>query len=68
MALPRGVMGLSALCDCGISYSSSLTIFHEAADFGKIPSELLPPVMQNSTPFMEDFSISVAGILKLLKI
>ena len=26
--LPRGVMGLSAVCDCGISLSYSLTIFH----------------------------------------
>ena len=40
---------------------------HDAADSGKIPSELLPPEMQKSTPVMEDFSISVAGILKLLK-
>ena len=27
VALPRGVMGLSAVCDCGISRSYSLTIF-----------------------------------------
>ena len=27
MALPRGGMGLSAVCDCGISLSYSLTIF-----------------------------------------
>ena len=40
---------------------------HDSADSGKIPSELLPPEMQKSTPVMEDFSISVAGILKLLK-
>ena len=40
---------------------------HDAADSGKIPSKLLPPEMQKSTPVMEDFSISVAGILKLLK-
>ena len=40
---------------------------HDAADSGKIPSELLPPEMQKSTPVMEDFSIPVAGILKLLK-
>ena len=26
MALPRGAMGLSAVCDCGISSSYSLTI------------------------------------------
>ena len=30
MALPRGDMGLSAVCDCGISLSYSLTIFHTA--------------------------------------
>ena len=40
---------------------------HDAADSGKIHAELLPPEMQKSTPVMEDFSISVAGILKLLK-
>ena len=38
---------------------------HDAADSGKIPSELLTPEMQKSTPVMEDFSISVADILKL---
>ena len=27
VALPRGAMGLSAVCDCGISLSYSLTIF-----------------------------------------
>ena len=40
---------------------------HDAADSDKTPSELLPPEMQKSTPVMEDFSISVAAILKLLK-
>ena len=30
MALPRGAMGLSAVCDCGISRSYSLTIFGTA--------------------------------------
>ena len=40
---------------------------HDATDSGKMPSELLPPEMQKSTPVMEDFSISMAGILKLLK-
>ena len=28
VALPRGVTGLSAVCDCGISRSYSLSIFH----------------------------------------
>ena len=28
MALPRGAMGLSAVCDCDISWSYSLTIFY----------------------------------------
>ena len=27
VALPRGAMGLSAFCDCGISYPDSFTIF-----------------------------------------
>ena len=39
----------------------------DAADRGKIATELLHPEMQKSTPVMEDFSISGAGILKLLK-
>ena len=30
MALPRGAMGLSAVCDCVISLSYSLTIFCRA--------------------------------------
>ena len=29
MALPPGAMGLSAVCDCGNSWSYSLTIFEE---------------------------------------
>ena len=37
------------------------------ADCGGIPSEALPPGMQESSPVMEDFDISVTGILKLLK-
>ena len=37
------------------------------ADQGEIPSESLPQGMQESHPAMEDFSISVAGIIKLLK-
>ena len=40
---------------------------HDAADSGKIPSELLPPEMQKSTPVKQDLSISVAGKLKLSK-
>ena len=28
VALPRGAMGLSAVCDCGISWSYSLTFFN----------------------------------------
>ena len=27
MALPRSAMGLSAVCDCGISLSYSITIY-----------------------------------------
>ena len=39
----------------------------DMADQGEIPSESLPQGMQESHPAMEDFSISVAGIIKLLK-
>ena len=35
VALPRGTMGLSAVCDCGISWSYSLTIFDLGSDLGK---------------------------------
>ena len=31
VALPRSVMGLSAVCDCGISWSYSLTILDVAS-------------------------------------
>ena len=34
----------------------------DMADFGGIPSEALPPGMQESSPAMEDFDIS-AGVL-----
>ena len=34
---------------------------------GKLPSETLPPGVLKCTPVMEDFGISVAGILKLLR-
>ena len=37
------------------------------ADCGGIPYEALSPGMQESSPAMEAFDISVAGILKLLK-
>ena len=30
MAFPRGVMGLSAVCDCGISFSYSLAVFNSS--------------------------------------
>ena len=30
VALPRGAMGLSAVCDCGISRSYSLTILNNS--------------------------------------
>ena len=39
----------------------------DMADQGEIPSESLSQEMQESHPAMEDFSISVAGIIKLLK-
>ena len=34
---------------------------------GEIDPDPIPDGMLNSTPVMEDFEISVAGILKLLK-
>ena len=39
----------------------------DMADCGKLSSEALPPGVLKSTPVMENFSISVAGILKLLQ-
>ena len=32
-ALPRGATGLSAVCDCGITWSYSLTIFEDNVDY-----------------------------------
>ena len=39
----------------------------DAVDHGKLPPETLPQGVLKSTPVMEDFSIYVAGILKLLR-
>ena len=39
----------------------------DMADCGKLSSESLPPGVLKPTPIMDDFSISVAGILKLLQ-
>ena len=36
MALPRGAMGMSAVCNCGISRSYSLTILKGDIDVSKI--------------------------------
>ena len=33
VALPRGAVGLSVVCDCGISWSYSLTIFQAFQQF-----------------------------------
>ena len=41
MALPRGVMALSAVCDCGISGSYSLTIFNIEA---RSETKLIAPI------------------------
>ena len=38
MALPRGALGLSAVCDCGISLSYSLTIFEKVQRTAEILS------------------------------
>ena len=40
VALPRGVMGLSAGCDCGISWSYSRTFFDCSVDLMKM---ITPP-------------------------
>ena len=54
----KAPLSLSRLCKMKLQ---------DMADCGGIPSEALPPGMQESSPAMEDFDISVAGILKLLK-
>ena len=51
---------LSLTCLCKMK-------LQDMTDQGEIPSEALPQEMRESPPAMEDFSISVAGILKLLK-
>ena len=40
VALPRGAMGLSAVCDSGISWSYPLTIFDCSVDLMKM---ITPP-------------------------
>ena len=55
----KAPLSLSRLCKMKLQ---------DMADCGGIPSEALPPGMQESSPAMEDFDISVAGILQLLKI
>ena len=54
----KAPLSLSRLCKMKLQ---------DMTDCGGIPSEALPPGMQESSPVMEDFDISVAGILKVLK-
>ena len=54
----KAPLSLSRLCTMKLK---------DMANCGRIPSEALPSGMQESSPVMEDFDISVAGILKLLK-
>ena len=54
----KGPLSLSRLCKMKLQ---------DTVDHGKLPSETLPPGVLKSTPVMEDFGISVAGILKLLR-
>ena len=54
----KAPLSLSRLCK---------TRLQDMAECDGIPSEALPAGMQESSPVMEDFDISVAGILKLLK-
>ena len=41
VTLTRGAMGLSAVCDCGISWSYSLTIFHKVVQIAFHTRELI---------------------------
>ena len=54
----KAPLSLSRLCKMKLQ---------DMTDCDEISSEALPPGMQESSPAMEDFYISVAGILKLLK-
>ena len=53
LALPRGAMGLSAICDCGIFLSYSLTILHahvtggSRGGGGRVPDPPPPPPLKN---------------------
>ena len=56
VAVPCGAMGLSAVCDCGFSWSYSLTIFVDA-NFHKYKSSrddkslCRLPILVNHAPF-----------------
>ena len=52
MALPRGTIGLSAVCDCGISWSYSLTISKETKF--NIPMKLVTFSCRFCTHALED--------------
>ena len=44
MALPRGAMGLSAVCECGISCSYSLTILGILVKMFKNVTKVIPSI------------------------
>lgn len=54
----KSPLSLSRLCTMKLQ---------DMTDSGQIASEAVPAGILNSTPVMEEFGISVAGILKLLK-
>ena len=54
----KAPLSLSRLCKIKLQ---------DMADCGGIPSEALPPGIQESSLVMEDFNVFVVGILKLLK-
>ena len=54
-ALPRGATGLSAVCDCGISRSYSLTTFGAVILLGKIVSFQIISVYFSKTSIKDYF-------------
>ena len=59
VALPRGAMGLSAVCGCGISWSYSLTIF----DFGIVNF----PYLDGNVPRSTSYGVHISQLIRFAK-
>ena len=66
-ALPRGATGLSAVCDCGISWSYSLTIFSQIADPIIFWQESMQYVHNKAFDFLKDNLATVPWLVYTYK-